>query len=192
MADPGNSDRLPNEFHDYNSVIRIGRQHLFSFKGFENAKEVVLTGSFNNWRKDELYMEKTTDGWQLLYTIAPGNYEYHFIVDGKLVSQLGHSFASSKEPYLNSFMILGANYSFRLKGFPNAKTVYMAGDFNNWNPVSLDMNHDGDEWVTGVHLSTGKHLYKFIVDGKWIIDPNNPLWEQNEYGTGNSVIWFDH
>ena len=53
------------------------------------------------------------------------------------------------------------------------------------------MKHEGDEWVFRVHLSAGKHLYKLIVDGKWIIDPYNKLWEQNEYGTGNSIIWTD-
>jgi len=38
----------------------------------------------------------------------------------------------------------------------------------------------------------GKHLYKFIVDGKWIKDPDDPLWEGNEFGTDNSVIWIEH
>jgi hypothetical protein len=41
-----------------------------------------------------------------------------------------------------------------------------------------------------VHLSLGKHLYKFIVDDKWMNDPGNALWEQNEYGNGNSVLWI--
>ena len=54
------------------------------------------------------------------------------------------------------------------------------------------MKRIGEEWVFSVHLSIGKHLYKFIVDGKWMIDPGNPLWEDNEYGTNNSVIWIQH
>jgi hypothetical protein len=52
------------------------------------------------------------------------------------------------------------------------------------------MQHKGDEWTFSVHLSPGKHLYKFIVDGVWMKDPDNKLWEQNEYNTGNSVIWI--
>jgi hypothetical protein len=30
-----------------------------------------------------------------------------------------------------------------------------------------------------------------VVDQKWIIDPTNELWEENEYGTGNSVLWIE-
>ena len=52
------------------------------------------------------------------------------------------------------------------------------------------MKKEGDAWIFPVHLSVGKHLYKFIVDDKWMNDPGNPLWEQNEYGTGNSIIWI--
>ena len=47
-----------------------------------------------------------------------------------------------------------------------------------------------NEWVLSVHLFPGKHMYKFVVDGNWIKDQANQLWEQNEYGTGNSVMWF--
>jgi Glycogen recognition site of AMP-activated protein kinase len=53
------------------------------------------------------------------------------------------------------------------------------------------MKRVGDEWIFNVHLYPGKHLYKFIVDGKWILDPGNKLWEQNEDNTGNSVVWME-
>src|SRR5690606_42137652 len=64
---------------------------------------------------------------------------------------------------------------------PISKSVFLAGDFNNWSPDGFPMEKMGDEWVLKVHLSPGKHLYKYIVDGKWIIDPTNKLWEQNEH-----------
>ena len=69
--------------------------------------------------------------------------------------------------------------------------IYVAGDFNNWSPNTFVMKKEGDEWVLKVHLSAGKHLYKYVVDGKWIIDPANKLWEQNEHNTGNSVLWIE-
>jgi hypothetical protein len=53
------------------------------------------------------------------------------------------------------------------------------------------MKKENGGWIFTAHLSPGKHLYKFIVDGKWIIDPANKLWEQNEYGSGNSVLWIE-
>ena len=90
----------------------------------------------------------------------------------------------------NSFLIIQPNYTFRLRGFNDAKTVFLSGDFNNWDPKAYSMKKEGEEWVFPVHLFAGKHLYKFVVDGKWINDPANPLWEQNEYGTGNSILWI--
>jgi hypothetical protein len=47
------------------------------------------------------------------------------------------------------------------------------------------------KWVIPLYLKPGKHTYKFLVDGKWIIDPANDLWENNQYGTGNSVLWIE-
>jgi hypothetical protein len=190
FADPENTDRYPNEFREFNSVIKIGKPRLFFLKGFGNAKEVVLTGSFNKWRTDELFMKKTTGGWELPYTLGPGNYEYCFRVDGnRVVDSVNNLKTNSGE--VNSYLIIDPNYIFRLKGYSNAKIVFIAGDFNDWTPNALSMKKEGDEWIFSVHLSRGKHLYKFIVDDKWIIDPGNKLWEQNELDTGNSVLWIE-
>jgi len=186
FADPGNSESYPNEFNDVNSVVRIGKPYLFLLDGYTDAKQVVLSGTFNNWRKDELLMKKTGKGWELPYTLGPGNYQYKFLVDNKLISRPDADKNSG-----NSYFVIGANYTFRLKGFENAKKVYLAGDFNEWSPDTFSMQRAGDEWIFKVHLHPGKHLYKFIVDGKWILDPGNKLWEQNEHNTGNSVVWID-
>ena len=191
LADPNNPHHLPDGEKGYNSVITIGNPFIFKLTGYINAKQVVLTGSFNNWRKDELFMKKSATGWELPYTLAAGNYEYRFIVDGKEITDPSNPLITDpKIKKANSFLITDPNFTFRLKGFNNAKTIFLAGDFNNWNPFSLPMQHKGDEWIFSVHLSPGKHLYKFIADGVWMKDPGNKLWEQNEYNTGNSVIWI--
>jgi len=188
MADPANPDRLPNEFKEFNSVIRIGNPYLFILPGFTNAKQVFLTGSFNQWRNFELPMMPTDSSWQLNYTLGSGNYEFKFFVDGKYYNAEGR-LLQDNDP--GSIFVLNANHNFRLKGFSQASNVLISGDFNLWSPNSFPMKKDGDVWILPVHLSLGKHLYKFVVDGKWIIDPDNPLWEQNEFNTGNSVIWIE-
>ncbi|MBC7889801.1 MAG: hypothetical protein H7Z13_18140 [Ferruginibacter sp.] len=193
MNDPENNDRLPNEFNDFNAVLRIGRPHLFILNGYSTAKQVILTGSFNNWHEHELFMTKTPGGWQLPYTLGPGNYEYRFKADGKWVNDHGSDTPNvNPQKKRNAYLIIDPNFTFRLKGFNTAKTIFVAGDFNNWAPDTYALKKEGeDEWLLSVHLSQGKHLYKFVVDGKWIIDPGNNLWEQNEFSTGNSVIWFE-
>lgn len=192
VVDPVNPDRMLNNFGEYNSVVRLGKPYLFRLSGFIEARRVILTGTFNSWRKDELFMNKTKTGWELLYTLAEGNYEYRFIVDGNEITDPLNPLVTRKGKQTgNSVLVLGGNHTFRLKGFDNAGSVVLAGDFNNWNPEGLFMKKEGNEWVYTVHLSPGKHTYKYIVDGKWIIDPGNKLWEQNEHGTGNSVIWIE-
>lgn len=187
MEDPANSNKLPNEFNEYNSVISVGRPVLFTITGLPDAKQVFLAGSFNNWREFELPMTKTKTGWELSYVLGNGNYEYKFFADGKWIDAEGYIV---KQHTPGSIFVIDPNYTFRLKGYNNAKTVYLAGDFNGWSPNAYAMKKEGDEWVMQVHLTSGKHLYKFVIDGNWIIDPGNQLWEENEHGTGNSVLWI--
>jgi hypothetical protein len=188
MKDPHNPRVLPNEFNDYNSMVSIGNQHIFLLPGYQEAKEVYLAGTFNDWRNFELPMNKTPDGWRIPYTLGPGNYEFKFFIDGKWRNAEG---ADVKESGAGSVFVIDPNYRFRLKGFEHAREVFLAGDFNNWSPGAWPMKKEGGEWILPVHLSPGKHLYKFVVDGKWIIDPGNELWEQNEHNTGNSVLWVE-
>ncbi len=187
--DPENKDRFPNEFGEYNSVMRLGDPHVFKLAGFSNAEKAELVGSFNHWREGELLMSKTPDGWELPYTIGAGNYEYAFKINGLWVSNNGTLTKDAGKANYYS-LVLHSNYTFRLQGFADAKKVFIAGDFNNWSPDTYPLSKTGNEWIINMHLNEGKHLYKFIVDGKWILDPGNTLWEQNNERSGNSVLWI--
>lgn len=187
MTDPGNPNRTPNEFDDYNSVISIGKPTVFVLDGLKDAKKVFLTGSFNAWQQFELPMTKTATGWQISYVLSAGNYEYKFVADGHLLDAEGNEVGMDKG---GSLLVIEPNYTFKLKKYLNAKFVFVAGDFNGWAPHAGRMKKEGDEWVLQMHLSPGKHLYKFVVDGQWIKDPDNELWEENEFNTGNSIMWF--
>lgn len=83
---------------------------------------------------------------------------------------------------------LKGNTTFRLKGFANASIVALAGSFNNWAQSQFIFAREGDEWICRIDLEPGKHAYKFIVDGNWLLDPTNPNSEEDNYGVNNSVI----
>ncbi|WP_229689073.1 glycogen-binding domain-containing protein [Puia dinghuensis] len=193
MEDPANGARLPDGHNGFNSMLRLGEPHRFFLKGYTSARSVALAGSFNEWRTNDLLMHRTPEGWELPYTLGPGNYQYKFVVDGKWITDPADSlFVFDRDNHsVNSYLIVQPNYIFRLEGYSNARAVYLAGDFNDWTSNSLRMTRAGNAWVVSVHLSVGKHLYKFVVDGKWIKDPANPLWEENESHTGNSIIWME-
>ncbi len=188
MPDPGNKDVFPNEFNDYNSVVRIGTPYLFQLSGFQHATTVFLTGSFNQWRNFELKMSRTKDGWELPYTLRAGNYEFKFLADGHWLNAKGDTIKANTA---GSTFVIEPNYTFRLKNYGSAKQVFVAGSFNNWSPNGFPMEKEGEDWVLPMHIDRGKHLYKFVVDDKWILDPANTLWEQNEFETGNSILWIE-
>lgn len=188
IADPNNKDYLPNEFGETNSLISIGKTISIKLNGFNDAKKVFLMGSFNDWRSFELPMKKTSNGWQINYAVADGNYEYKFIVDGQQYNDDGEKL-NNDEP--GNVLVKNPNHQFILKGFENAKNISISGDFNNWSKSGYSLQKKGNNWSINLHLNKGKHLYKYIVDGKWIIDPQNKLWEENEYNTGNSVLWIE-
>jgi 1,4-alpha-glucan branching enzyme len=193
MEDPVNNNRTPDGHAGFNSVFRLGQPHLFTLPGFSSARTVAVAGTFNNWQTNEWLLHKTSTGWELRYTLGPGNYQYRFVVDGKWIDDPANPlFVYSRDHHVrNAFLIIQPNYTFRLKGYPDAKEVSVAGDFNDWTPNALKMKRVGDAWVFDIHLSVGKHLYKFIVDGHWVRDPGNPLWEGKEPNNDNSVLWME-
>jgi 1,4-alpha-glucan branching enzyme len=188
----GKMDKLPDGKGGYNSVARLGKPYVFSLVGYTNAGQVTVAGTFNNWRPNELHMQKNSLGWELPYALAAGNYQYKFVVDGNWIRDPANPLTATLGGQINSFLMVGANYTFRLKAPANARSVFVAGDFNSWEPTTLAMKRQGDEWNLSVYLSPGKHKYKFVVDGKWILDPANKTWEQNEFGTGNSIVWIEN
>ncbi len=72
---------------------------------------------------------------------------------------------------------------------PGAKAVYIAGTFNQWNPTSLPLKKDKDgKWKIRIKLASGKHEYKYVVDGSWAQDTKCPESVLNSFGSYNSVI----
>lgn len=73
---------------------------------------------------------------------------------------------------------------------PEAEEVYLVGDFNQWrvDETSKLWNQGKGTWQKRVLLTPGRYRYKFVIDGKWVVDPHNRLAEPNVYGGLDSVI----
>lgn len=83
---------------------------------------------------------------------------------------------------------------------PEAKAVYLAGSFNEWNPEDLAMEKGAEgTWSLNLDLPPGRYEYKFVVDGAWSCgepccnDRNVECDKcvQNSFGTMNHVIQID-
>ncbi len=68
--------------------------------------------------------------------------------------------------------------------------VTIAGSFNEWDDRKKELtDKDGNGLFKCTMLLTpGTYEYKFIVNGAWCLDPNNPNFIPNDQGTLNSVI----
>lgn len=190
MLDPGNPKAIPDGRGNTNSYLSFGDPYIFKLDGYQNAKVVVLSGTFNDWNPGQLIMEKTDSGWELPYVLPPGNFEYKFVVDGNWITDPANLITTGMGETINSYIVISANHLFTLAGYANAKDVYLTGSFNNWTEPGYKMFNDNGIWKFPCYLPAGKYTYKFIVDGNWILDPANNNTEQNEFGTGNCVIWI--
>jgi 1,4-alpha-glucan branching enzyme len=55
-----------------------------------NAESVFLVGTFNAWNPSACPMKRSADGvWRVSLKVAPGIYEYKFLVDGEWVCKPG-------------------------------------------------------------------------------------------------------
>ena len=77
---------------------------------------------------------------------------------------------------------------------PQAASVTIAGDFNNWNPERTRLirsNHEG-LWRARLKLAPGVYQYSFVLDGKtWVGDPRAKTLLSDGFGGQNSVIIVD-
>jgi 1,4-alpha-glucan branching enzyme len=53
-----------------------------------------------------------------------------------------------------------------------AKSVAVAGSFNNWDAGQTPLRQEGDVWRGIVQVPRGKYEYRYVVDGEWLTDPN--------------------
>jgi cyclomaltodextrinase / maltogenic alpha-amylase / neopullulanase len=80
--------------------------------------------------------------------------------------------------------------SFKYTPQGDFRNVNLFGSFNSWNRQELpmkDLDKDGTYEIS-IPLQPGRYEYKFFVDGKEIVDPDNPEKFPNGMGDFNSVL----
>ena len=71
---------------------------------------------------------------------------------------------------------------------PEAQTVYLRGDFNDWDTFANPMEKDKKGiWKVTVNLKPGRYEYRFFVDEKWEKDPSCTECVPNDFGSMNCV-----
>lgn len=153
--------------------------------------------------------------WELTLPLPPGRYQYKFVIDQVDWQEDPSNPETTDDNYggLNSILVVPANvgyeydesyisyslgtgarsrrelpYTFTLTGHADAGEVYVTGDFAEWDPQAHPMERGDDGvWRTTLELQEGQYVYKYVVDGEWIADPDNPETVDDSYGGKNSV-----
>lgn len=77
---------------------------------------------------------------------------------------------------------------------PDARTVTLAGDFNDWRADALALTDaDGDGvWSGTFALEPGMHKYMFVIDEQhWETDPGADGYVDDGFGMRNALIAID-
>lgn len=183
----------------HRSYLRKGI--LFTFES-HRARNVMIAGNFNNWRP--MPMKRNAAGvFYTIQPLQVrefgkklGEYRYKYLVDGLWVSDrnnknqesdgLGGTISSFHpgRPDLDrqiSVHILEepGDGKEQLVEFaiylPDVENLSIVGNFNNWNPEH-DFLRKGADGVFRIRkrLLPGRYLYKYVADGKWVLDTFNP------------------
>lgn len=72
---------------------------------------------------------------------------------------------------------------------PQAQSVSLVGDFNQWNPTAHPMKQQPDRaWLLRIDLKHGHHRYAFLVDGQLTLDPRAQGIARNDKNERVSLI----
>lgn len=68
--------------------------------------------------------------------------------------------------------------------------VCLAADINGWSPNAHRMRFNPEIAAHEVCIPfpTGRHPYRYVVDGQWITDPHNPITAPNPFGQLDSIV----
>jgi 1,4-alpha-glucan branching enzyme len=98
---------------------------------------------------------------------------------------------SVKKQFLKSKPVCKVSFRLDANEAPEAKTVQLLGDFNNWDKSIEPMNTSKtNDFTATLELETGKtYQFRYLINGKvWKNDSQADYFAANSFGEENSVV----
>ncbi|WP_028972752.1 hypothetical protein [Spirochaeta cellobiosiphila] len=179
---------------------------LFTQKPTGNTRMVGIAFENENYKKIHLFKRNEKGVFFYLYPLSSdeNDLQYRIIENGLWkpdptnpntetdswgteISRI--SLTDKKYNYLQSPQIIEPNvvqFSFRAEP---GQTVYLCGDFNNYDPFFTPMiEKEQGVYSVSLKLLAGKHHYYYIYKGQKLTDPLNHLQEISTKGQTLSVV----
>lgn len=183
----------------------INKGILFTYSGYRNRR-VFLAGNFNNWQPMPLIRNRLGIYYIILpvreieegvrYNSPDFVYRYKFLVDEIWTHDPvnKHRVDDGLGSYVSEFRLRNEEVNRqitvrilkekvrgpeRLVEFaihlPDVKNLALVGNFNNWN-TEHDLMSKGEDGIfrLRLRLKPGDYVYKYIADGRWLLDHYNP------------------
>jgi hypothetical protein len=73
---------------------------------------------------------------------------------------------------------------------PGGERIALVGDFNGWRADATPLVRDPSTglWTVDLPIPAGRYNYAFVVDGRWVADPQSPRAPEDDFGRPNSVL----
>ena len=79
-------------------------------------------------------------------------------------------------------------YVFTVKA-DQVREICLAGDFNQWKVCDAPLLRVGEGvWSITIDLPRGRHEYMFVIDGRWVTDPNAMGYSRDGFGNRNALL----
>jgi len=174
------------------------------------ATNVFVAGLFNEWDATSTRMARRPDDgwWYVELDLFPGRYGYKFVVDGDWIED-PLSETSSRDgnrntdnsildpklrrvetrpvrPLSSFASLVPIRFEYRDR---TARYVSVAGEFNGWNAENHQLSLEKvGLWSAELRVPPGEYAYKFVVDGKWFLDPSSALTKVVDGATNSLVV----
>lgn len=83
--------------------------------------------------------------------------------------------------------------TFALSGEAATNSIFVVGDFNNWNRTSTPMRRERDgRWVATVDMAEGRaYQFRYLCDGEWLVDDQADAYTYGRQGSRNALVVTD-
>jgi hypothetical protein len=79
-------------------------------------------------------------------------------------------------------------YMFTVKA-EEVREICLAGDFNQWKVCDAPLSRVAEDvWSITIDLPRGRHEYMFVIDGRWVTDPNAMGYSTDGFGNRNALL----
>ena len=180
---------------------------LFSYAASRGTQAVALAFEHEDYRRLYLYERNRHGIFVLTIPIPDGlrRMRYRLVVDGlwttdsnTLVENDSRGIPVStvtipsptSAPRPGVKRLSDGTYRFAYRGQPGSR-VSLIGDFNRWdpylNPMPESPIHPG-LYIAALSLPADAQIYRYVVDGREIPDPENPVSTRNGWGEAASRL----